>query len=175
MSYLFSCQKAEPSSHQKVQILNKVITENINKQLLKLKELPFDETDALFSVLGRKYRRLTTSQKAITSNDKIVTILGCSSTWKTPELIYGFSKEKDEYEKSSNSKTSNQNSPSQKWQSVFSTTRIENWDSTLCCWIPLVYPSVGFDEEEDKIIEKKSPLLNAALIKNFIKILKIKI
>lgn len=152
------------------------MTQNITEQLLKLEELPLDEADALFSVLGGEYGRLTAGQKAITSNDEIVTILGYSSTWKTPELIFGASKEKDEYEKILKQLDIQPEFTDPKQMAIglfYDKNQKERQDFMLLNPSSLT-PVMGVDEEEDSRMAEKSPLMNAALIKNFIKILKIK-
>jgi len=47
------------STQPKGETWNKVMTENMTKSLLKLEDLPLDEADALFSILGGEYGRLT--------------------------------------------------------------------------------------------------------------------
>ena len=152
------------------------MTQNITEQLLKLEELPLDEADALFSVLGGEYGRLTAGQKAITSNDEIVTILGYSSTWKAPELIFGASKDKAQYEKILKELNIQPEFTDPKQMAIglfYDKNQKERQDFMLLNPSSLT-PVMGVDEEADSSMAEKSPLMNAALIKSFIKILKIK-
>lgn len=149
------------------------MTENLTKSLLKVEDLPLDEADALFSVLGGEYGRLTAGQKAITRDMEIVTILGYSSTWKLSETIFKDAKEKDDFDKVLKQLNILPEFTEEAQMAVglfYDKNQKERQDLMLLNPSSLT-PLLSVDQEEDSNMAEKSPLMDAALVKHLITIL----
>ena len=56
--------------------------------LLKLDQLPLDESDTILSIIGGEKRGLIAGDRALTSRNQLVTILGYSSSWNSAGVLF---------------------------------------------------------------------------------------
>ena len=163
------------SVHGKGDFWSKVLKEETTKALLNIGNLRVDEADAILSLLpGGEYGGVTAGHPALTSKNEHVTVLGYSSTWKAATSLFPSGQGASEYNKTLKQlKMSPEfGDPKQMAVALFYDKNQKSRQDMMLLHPSGLSPITGLDDEEALSAAKNSPLMDPAVVKHLVGVLR---
>ena len=163
------------SVHGKGDFWSKVLKEETTKALLNIGNLRLDEADAILSLLpGGEYGGVTAGHPALTSKNEVVTVLGYSSTWKAATSLFPAGQGASEYNKTLKKLNMSPEfgDPKQMAVALFYDKNQKSRQDMMLLHPSSLSPITGLDEEAALSAAKNSPLMDPAVVKHLVGVLR---